>query len=111
MIEAAVITNNPREVATFLYTHKDLSKKAIGEYFGINNNMARLALREFIEKQNLHGKEIVDALRVFLNSFEMSGESQVIDRILETFSNWFCDVNKNHGFNDSGKVYTSFFFI
>ena len=35
---------------------------------------------------SLHGSHLVDALRNFLESFRLPGESPIIARILETFS-------------------------
>ena len=58
---------------------KLLSSKHTGNSFF---NFHFLSYRQF----SLHGSHIVDTLRNFLESFRLPGESPIIARILETFS-------------------------
>jgi len=37
--------------------------------------------------------DLVNALRVYLNSFVLPGESQQIDRMMETFATRYCSCN------------------
>ena len=46
---------------------------------------------------SLHGTHLVDALRHFLESFRLPGESPVIARILETFSEHWLVNNYDDG--------------
>ncbi|CAD5217631.1 unnamed protein product [Bursaphelenchus okinawaensis] len=91
LIECSILQNNPMSVAKYLYETKGLSKKSLGEYLGSDGDFVKLVLLEFIKLQRLEDLEIVGALRTFLNSFQLGGESQVIDRVLDTFSAWFCE--------------------
>lgn len=47
------------------------------------SNFVRCAFRR---RFSLHGSHLVDALRNFMESFRLPGESPIIARILETFS-------------------------
>ncbi|CAD5222430.1 unnamed protein product [Bursaphelenchus xylophilus] len=93
LVEGAILEKDPATIAKYLYETRGLSKKAIGEYLGADGEDTKLVLKEFIKLQSLEDLEIVPALRTFLNSFQLGGESQIIDRVLETFSNWFCESN------------------
>jgi brefeldin A-inhibited guanine nucleotide-exchange protein len=44
----------------------------------------------FVDQINFAGKDVVSALRFFLDGFRLPGEAQKIDRLLEKFaSRWF----------------------
>ncbi len=46
----------------------------------------------------MHGVALVDALRVFLESFRLLGESPVVERILESFSqHWLVSFEEGRG--------------
>ena len=86
-------SKDPVETAKFLKNTEGLSKTAIGEYIGSENPYQKNVLHEFT---NLH--EFVDlfftkAIRYFLSSFRLPGESQIIDRIMENFAEKFCNDN------------------
>ena len=57
------------EIARFLRSSSLLDKKQIGEYLGKN--------------KDLSDSDVLSALRMFLESFRLPGESQQIDRIIE----------------------------
>ena len=40
-----------------------------------------------------HGLDLVAALRAFLGSFQLPGEAQKIDRMMESFAQRYCDCN------------------
>ena len=40
-----------------------------------------------------HGLDLVAALRAFLGSFQLPGEAQKIDRMMESFAHRYCDCN------------------
>ena len=57
---------------------------------------------------NLH--DFVDlfftkAIRYFLSSFRLPGESQIIDRIMENFAEKFCNDNPSHIFENATTAY------
>ena len=70
------------EVARFLRSSTLLDKKQIGEYLGKNKDFKEV-LREFIHSFDFSQTDVLGALRMFLESFRLPGESQQIDRIIE----------------------------
>lgn len=71
------------EVARFLRSSSLLNKKQIGEYLGKNKDFNKEVLIEYVKSFDFHGIGVLDALRMFLESFRLPGESQQIDRIIE----------------------------
>lgn len=81
------------EVARFLRSSSLLNKKQIGEYLGKNKEFNKEVLIEYVKSFDFHGIGVLDALRMFLESFRLPGESQQIDRIIEV-SNTFIMLNR-----------------
>ena len=50
-------------------------------------------LKCFVQQHEFKEMDLVSALRVFLRSFVLPGESQQIDRIMETFAIRYCSCN------------------
>jgi brefeldin A-resistance guanine nucleotide exchange factor 1 len=61
-----------------------LNKKVLGEYLAKPANVA--VLRGFINLFEFGGLRVDEALRVLLKSFRLPGESQQIERVVETFA-------------------------
>jgi len=97
LIECDVVINKPWNVADFLFKNneKGLSKTAIGNYLGENNEFNIEVLKQFVEHHNFANEKLDDALRIFLWNFRLPGEAQIISRIMESFAAWF--VNSNPG--------------
>ena len=72
------------EVARFLRDNPGLSKTAIGEYVGHKDNTDML--RAFTETFEFAGTTLDEGLRQLLTSFRLPGESQIIERIVETYA-------------------------
>ena len=86
--------NSPASISKFFYEHaEELSKAKIGEFFGEPDEMNRKTLRFYLNLTNLKGLPIDEALRSYLKLFELPGEAQKIDRILEDFSNKYIQDN------------------
>lgn len=47
----------------------------------------------YIDQINFSGKDIVSALRIFLDKFRLPGEAQKIDRMMEKFAARYCETN------------------
>ncbi|KAK2196297.1 bifunctional Sec7 domain/Guanine nucleotide exchange factor [Babesia duncani] len=77
-----------RDVALFLKYVPDLNKRKVGEYLGTHKNMEFMdnVRKEFTRLHNFEGLPIVMAIRLFLSSFRLPGESQQIERIIEVFA-------------------------
>ncbi|GBC25460.1 uncharacterized protein OCT59_019907 [Rhizophagus irregularis] len=71
-------------LASFLKTTPRLNKQLLGDYLSKPANID--ILRAFIKLFDFKGKRVDEALREMLESFRLPGESQQIERIMETFS-------------------------
>lgn len=82
---------NPEEMAKFLRENPRLDKKTIGDYIGDKKN-GRI-LEAFVRSFHFHDLRVDEALRSFLESFRLPGESPVIEHIMEFFSELFYEGN------------------
>lgn len=82
---------SPWEIAHFLRSSSLLDKKEIGEYLGKNKDLNKAVLVEYVNSFNFHNIGVLPALRMFLESFRLPGESQQIDRIIEVKLEGWCD--------------------
>jgi guanine nucleotide exchange protein RalF len=73
------------EKARFFIAEKTgLDLDAVGDYLGTNGNQK--TLEKFLEQQNYQKLEFTGALRQFLTSFNLPGEAQKIDRLMQAFA-------------------------
>lgn len=94
MIERGLVEeNSPASLARFLKDSGRLNKTALGAYLGNPKNSK--VLECFIEDYDFSNKRIDEALREFLCSFRLPGESQQIERIFETFAKQYCSGENN----------------
>ncbi|KAL6622803.1 hypothetical protein ACP70R_032682 [Stipagrostis hirtigluma subsp. patula] len=78
-----------RSVAYFLRYSPGLDKVKIGEYLGDPDELNLRVLKEFTETFDFTGAILDTALRTYLETFRLPGESQKIQRVLEAFSERF----------------------
>lgn len=91
------------ELAKFLYSNSDkLDKTTLGEYIGDLQNKEIMYL--FVNQMNFAGKDIVAALRHFLDHFRLPGEAQKIDRLMEKFAARYCETNPTNKLFHSADV-------
>lgn len=77
----------PTAIAAFLFQAGDtLSKQKIGEYLGGYSPLNLQVLDEFVQLHSFDEQELVPSLRKFLQSFQLPGEAQQIDRIIGKFA-------------------------
>jgi len=76
----------PVSIGAFLRTCPGLDKTAIGLYLGEPDDLNLKALTEFTNSFDFTDMELGDALRGYLATFRLPGESQKIARIIETFA-------------------------
>ncbi|KAI1857702.1 hypothetical protein JX265_011117 [Neoarthrinium moseri] len=95
--------SNPVSVARFLKGTTRLSKSKLGEYLSKKGN-ERL-LEEFTELFEFDGKRVDEALRLFLESFRLPGESALIERIVTTFSKKYISSDVPPGSADEDAVF------
>jgi len=90
-----LVKETPEDVAAFLYKGEGLNKTAIGDYLGEKHDLNMKVLDAFIQLQDFSNLILVQALRQFLWSFRLPGESQKIDRMMEKFAARYCAQNPN----------------
>uniref|UniRef100_A0AC35TS48 Cytohesin-1 n=1 Tax=Rhabditophanes sp. KR3021 TaxID=114890 RepID=A0AC35TS48_9BILA len=93
LFEHNLVNKSAVDVAEYLYNGEGLSKTAIGEYLGEKADFNLEVLDLFVKRHEFSSKLLVDALRHFLWSFRLPGESQKIDRMMEMFAQRYCDQN------------------
>ncbi|KAL1552145.1 brefeldin A-inhibited guanine nucleotide-exchange protein 5-like isoform X1 [Salvia divinorum] len=93
LISSEVVEKNPASVAQFLRHTPDLDKAMIGDYLGQHEKFPKAVLHAYVESINFSGMKLDIAIHKFLKGFELPGEAQMIDRIMETFSERYCTDN------------------
>lgn len=77
--------NDIDEISHFFFTKSGrLNKKVLGEYLAKPSNSE--LLKKFIDLFEFEGLRVDEALRILLKTFRLPGESQQIERIVETFA-------------------------
>ncbi|SCU99179.1 LADA_0H18052g1_1 [Lachancea dasiensis] len=91
LIEKGFISSNSEDdIAKFLFERNGrLNKKAIGEHLASPDNLS--LLKKFVSLFDFKGLRIDEAIRIMLTKFRLPGESQQIERIVETFSATYVD--------------------
>ncbi|KAL1123464.1 hypothetical protein AAG570_002544 [Ranatra chinensis] len=75
---------NPQEVAIFLRENPHLDKKMIGEFISNRSNLP--VLECFVKSFDFTELRIDEALRLYLESFRLPGESPLISLVMEHFA-------------------------
>ncbi|XP_037032871.1 IQ motif and SEC7 domain-containing protein 1 isoform X3 [Bradysia coprophila] len=96
LIRRGFLENTPQGVARFLISRKGLSRQMIGEYLGNLQSQFNMAVLEcFAGELDLSGMQVDVALRKFQAYFRMPGEAQKIERLMEIFSQRYCQCNSD----------------
>ncbi|PIA13396.1 Sec7-domain-containing protein, partial [Coemansia reversa NRRL 1564] len=77
-------TEMAQQLSVFLHTTPMLNKKLLGEYLSKPSNLE--VLQVYIGLFDFSGRRLDEALRRLLGTFRLPGESQQIERIMETFA-------------------------
>jgi Sec7-like guanine-nucleotide exchange factor len=93
-------------MSRLLFSTPSLSKKNIGEYLAkpprpdtINHE----TLQKFVGLFSFSGKRIDEAMRELLEKFRLPGESQMIERVMDVFSQFYFDSIKGIFMNENSK--------
>ncbi|KAL5473939.1 hypothetical protein EMCRGX_G028508 [Ephydatia muelleri] len=92
LLEKKLLNKTAEDIALFLFSNQ-LDKKAIGDYLGEGYEFNIQVLHQFVGLQNFCQMDLVTALRTFLASFQLPGEAQKIDRMMESFAFRYCQCN------------------
>jgi len=93
-----LVGTEARDISEFL--HKDdmrLDRTMIGEFLGDPDSFCKSVMYIYVDMLDFGGKDLVQALRLFLEGFRLPGEAQKIDRLMEKFASRYCDCNPNQG--------------
>jgi len=93
-----LIGPDPRDIADFL--HKDderLDRTVIGDFLGDPDDLNKNTMYLYVDMLEFKDKDLIQALRLFLEGFRLPGESQKIDRLMEKFASRYCTCNPSLG--------------
>lgn len=94
--EANNIEKSEEQIAVFFHQqHRNLDLEAVGDYLSGPDPKSKKALKAFTGQIDLTGQSFTQGLRNFLKSFKLPGEAQKIDRLVESFSELYCQQNVN----------------
>ncbi|KAH7537156.1 ARF guanine-nucleotide exchange factor GNOM [Ziziphus jujuba] len=77
---------DPQSVACFFRYTSGLDKNLVGDFLGNHDEFCVQVLHEFAGTFDFQDMNLDTALRLFLETFRLPGESQKIQRVLEAFS-------------------------
>jgi len=97
--------NISTKICLFMQENVFLDGKKITEVIGGPDESHKLLRRHFMRLLDFRGLDILSALRRFFWMFHMSGETQVIDRIISDFSEEYVEQNPDTHLGDSTPVY------
>lgn len=93
--------SDKKELAEFFFKRSTrLNKKVLGIYLSSPQNID--LLREFMHLFDFSGLRVDEGLRIMLKAFRLPGESQQIERIVETFADAFVALQSSE---DGGVLY------
>ncbi|XP_049777392.1 brefeldin A-inhibited guanine nucleotide-exchange protein 1 [Schistocerca cancellata] len=95
--EQRLLGSSPMEIAEWLHSDERLDKTGIGDFLGDNDDLSREVMYAYVDLMNFSNRDIVSALRYFLEGFRLPGEAQKIDRLMEKFASRYCECNPNNG--------------
>ncbi|GAB4832952.1 Nucleolar GTP-binding protein 2 [Ancistrocladus abbreviatus] len=95
---------DPKAFAYFFRFTPKLDKNMIGDYLGDPDEFHIQVLKEFTSTLAFTGMNLDSALRIYLETFRLPGESQKIQRILEAFSDRFYDQQSSDLFESKDAV-------
>ena len=102
------IDTKAKNIMLFFRNTPNLKKRNIGEFLGENTEISIKTLKYFAESFDFKGVHIIQALRIFLSTFQLPSEGQKIDRVLESFAAKYHNDNPTIFGNADGAFYLSY---
>ena len=97
-----------QDIASFMRMNLHLNKEQIGEILGDNSQLNLTVLKYYTNSFNFKDISFLQALRDYLFTFQLPGEGQKIDRILEAFSNKYNSDNPSAFANKDATYFLAF---
>lgn len=96
------------KVAQKLYdgVYDQLNPDEYARWLGSEGSVQECVRKAYMDLFEWRALSILMALRDLCNRIYMKGESQQLNRVIESFSQAWVDKNPNHGFYDTNVVYT-----
>ncbi|KAK2945287.1 putative Brefeldin A-inhibited guanine nucleotide-exchange protein 2 [Blattamonas nauphoetae] len=89
-----ICKEDPEDLAKFLYNHSSLlSPTTFGDYFSSSDSFVGNVIKAYLSLFNFKGIPLDIAIGSILSTFRISGESQVIFRMMELFGNEYTEQN------------------
>nr|GME17427.1 ARF guanine-nucleotide exchange factor GNL2 [Ipomoea batatas] len=98
-------SSDPKAYAMFFRYTPKLDKTAIGDFLGDPEDFHLKVLKEFTDTFEFTGMVLDNALRTYLESFRLPGESQKIQRVLEAFAERFYEQQSSEIFYSKDAVF------
>ncbi|GAB4855750.1 hypothetical protein Ancab_024394 [Ancistrocladus abbreviatus] len=102
---------DPHSVAYFLRYTVGLDKNLIGDYLGNHDKFCVQVLYEYARTFDFQDMSLDTALRIFLETFKLPGESQKIQRVLEAFSESYYEQSRHILVNKDAALLLSYSLI
>ncbi|KAL1638258.1 hypothetical protein SLS56_000066 [Neofusicoccum ribis] len=101
-------TEEDREKAQQIYDGDEsfVTKARAAAWLGEKTLISARCRKAYMEIYEWTGFSILLAMRDLCNRLVLKGETQEVDRVLDSFANRWCECNPNHGFKSSGAVHT-----
>lgn len=97
------------EIAEFFIKQKqNLDLEAVGDYLSLPDAESQAVLSAFTPKLDFGGQSFITGLRTFLKAFKLPGEAQKIGRLVESFSQTYCEQNPGVFLNSDAAYLLSF---
>ena len=107
-IDDRTLDSEAKDIMLFFRNTPYLKKENIGEFLGENTDLSIKTLKFYAESFDFKNIDIVQALRLFLSTFQLPGEGQKIDRIIEHFASKYYDDNSTLFANADSTYYLSY---
>ncbi|GAV77584.1 Sec7 domain-containing protein/Sec7_N domain-containing protein [Cephalotus follicularis] len=104
-------TLDAKSVASFFRYTAGLDKNLIGDFLGNHDEFCVQVLHEFSGTFDFRGMNLDTALRLFLGTFRLPGESQKIQRVLEAFAERYYEQSPQEFCNKDATLLLSYSII
>jgi hypothetical protein len=94
-IEHEIVESDGASIAHFLFNTAQLDPVSVGEVIGGSDPLNIEILRDFVNHFAFAGMSFESAFRHFLSKFQIPGEAQMIDRVMEQFGRKFYTDNSS----------------